>query len=607
MRIFEESGCRVEGNVLSKEEFRLFPGAENTKLDPERLAEFVKKAEAYLESPLLVLPLSRYRDFFVNGTRDGFQKYYDDRRARLVTLAYAEMFEGKGRFLEGLMDTVWAMLEETTWLIPAHNKQNPVANDGIPSTWGGREYGVAIFAASTGAYLAFIYSMLKEEMDAFAPEVGKRIVYEVHERCIRPFLEKSYFWMGGPGKRPNNWNPWITMEVVLAAALLSDDLAAREAVLARAFEVTDNFVEGYGIDGGCDEGPSYWCSAGLAYITFLAIARDMTGGKIDLLSHPFVKKIAEYVAKVHIAGKFYVNSADCILCPGVTSEAILFAGECVGSEVLLEMGRAIDAENPFLYTTSIRNPYRTYIALCRPLTRNAPAIHSPLNVWFRDLKIALMRESENAEEGFCVALKGGHNAESHNHNDIGQLYLYKDGKPVIVDMGAMTYTKKTFSSERYTIMAMRSLYHSTVTPAGVEQLPGKSSTSSDESFDEQARSVSMQLKSAYPPEAGLVDLTRLVTLSDGAVTVNDTVAFESENVVDIHFLTYNAPSENADGSLSLVGGVTLSYPDTLSYRLEEISIADDKKLKGTWGRDTLYMMHFTATVKSGSYSIVFKS
>lgn len=605
MRIFEESGCRIEGNVLSKTDFQLFLGKANTKLDPERLTEFVKRAEEYLDKPLLVLPLSRYRDFAVNGTREGYEKFYTDRRARLVTLGYAEMYEKRGRFLEGLMDTVWATLEETTWLVPAHNKNNPVMNDGIPSTWGGREHGVAIFAASTGAYLAFIYSQLKDEMDAFAPEVGKRIVYEVHERCIRPFLERTYFWTGEKGNRPNNWNPWITMEVVLATALLSDDDAEREAVLSRAFMLSDNFVSGYGIDGGCDEGPSYWCSAGLAYITFLSIARDLTGGKINMLTNPFIKKIAEYVAKVHIAGRYFVNSADCVLCPNVTSEALLFAGESVDSQTLLQMGQAVDASNPFLYTGSIRNPYRTYLALCRPLTKNAPAIHSPLDVWFRDLKIALMRESENAEMGFCVALKGGHNAESHNHNDIGQLYLYKDGKPVIVDMGAMTYTKKTFGPERYTIMAMRSLYHSTVTPSGVEQLPGKNSASSDEYFDEQSRSAWMQLKTAYPPEAGLVDLTRRVTLSDGVVTVSDTVVFEKESEVDIHFLTYEAPSENTDGSLSLVGGVTLRYPNTLSYRLEEIPIGDDKKLKGTWGRDFLYMMHFTKTAKEGSYRFEF--
>ena len=235
MRLFEESELHVKGNVLSKEEFRLFAFEANTKPDPERLATFVKKAEIFLEKPLLALPVSRYRDFFVNGNRSEFQKYYMDRRGRLVVLGYAEMYERKGRFLEALIDTVWATLEETTWLVPAHNKQNPVANDGLPSTWGDTTHGVAIFSASTGAYLAFIYSQLKEEMDAFAPEVGRRIVHEVHERCIRPYLERSYFWTGENGKRPNNWNPWITMEVALATALLSDDMTEREAVLSRAF------------------------------------------------------------------------------------------------------------------------------------------------------------------------------------------------------------------------------------------------------------------------------------------------------------------------------------------------------------------------------------
>ena len=606
MRIFKESGFSIRGNVLPIEEFCPFFGIENTEINPERTEEYIRKAEQYLNEPLLALPLSRYRDFVVNGNRSEYEKHYFLRRTRMITLGYAEMIEGKGRFLEAFIDTLWAVLEETTWLLPAHNKHNSVSNDGLPSTWGGREHGVALFGASTGAYLAFFYYKLKDAMDAFAPEVGKRLVYEVHERCIRPFLNRTYYWSGENGNHPNNWNPWIIMEVTFASAILSEDLAEREAVLERACNFIDNFVDGYGIDGGCDEGPGYWGGAGLAYITFLSIAYDMTGGKLNLLSHPLVKKIGEYVSKVYISGKYFVNNADCALRPGVSSASLLFVGERVGSEMMMEMGYAFEAENPYMYSSGMVNPYSNYLALCRPLVTEQTTIHSPLNVWFCDLKIALMREDADASKGFCFALKGGHNAESHNHNDIGQFFLYRDGTPVIVDMGGMAYTRLTFSPQRYTIMAMRSLFHSTVTPAGKEQLPGIEFCSADEVFDEEKRTVTMQLKNAYPTDAGILDLTRSVTLQDGAITLTDTVLFAEESSLDIHFLTPDAPTDNEDGTLTLAAGVTLRFSETLTYRVEEIQISEDKNLFGNWKREKLYMMHFETKAKNGTYTFRFE-
>lgn len=604
MRLFEEGGYVARGNVLSKEDFIPCRGFAHTKLNPERMGVIIKEAENLLSEPLEVLPISRFRDFVIDGNRSRFERLYFKRRDRLVTLAYAEMFERKGRFTEALVDTVWAILEEDTWLLPAHNKHNPDQIDGLPLTYGNRRHGLAIFSSSNGSMLAFIYYMLKDAFDAISPEIGKRILYEVHERVVVPFLTLPHWWSGEAGGRPNNWNPWIVSEVVLATALVSEDMQEREAVLERAMRYSDNFVAGYGIDAGCDEGPAYWSGAGLAYFTLLCVVHDFTGGKIDLLSHPFVKKMGEYVAKVYIAGRYYVNNADCALRPGVGGSFMRLYGERVGSSVLTEMGLYTEEESPFMRHGGIVNPYRSYLSLCLPLPEGHTEIRSPLAVWFRDLKIALLRENPDAFQGICLVLKGGCNGESHNHNDVGQFYLYANGNPVIVDMGGMQYTRKTFSSERYTIMAMRSIYHSTITPGGVEQLPGDVYRSTDEVFDEDNRTVRMQLKEAYPNDAGILDLVREVKLEDGCAIVTDTVAFSEERSLDIHFLSAAEPVQNTDGTLTLAEGITLTYPATLTYRLQAIPM-DDPNLQSNWKRPNLYMLHFETTTKNGVYSFKF--
>ena len=61
--------------------------------------------------------------------------------------------------------------------------------------------------------------------------------------------------------------------------------------------------------------------------------------------------------------------------------------------------------------------------------------------------------------GLYVAAKGGHNGESHNHNDIGNFIVYADGEPEIIDVGNCVYTAKTFGAERYELMNTRSKNH----------------------------------------------------------------------------------------------------------------------------------------------------
>jgi hypothetical protein len=84
----------------------------------------------------------------------------------------------------------------------------------------------------------------------------------------------------------------------------------------------------------------------------------------------------------------------------------------------------------------------------------------------------VLRESENPDEGLFLAMKGGDNNESHNHNDVGSFIVYKNGKPVLIDAGVGEYTKQTFSPDRYKIWSMQSLYHNLPSFDGVGQVNG---------------------------------------------------------------------------------------------------------------------------------------
>ena len=61
-----------------------------------------------------------------------------------------------------------------------------------------------------------------------------------------------------------------------------------------------------------------------------------------------------------------------------------------------------------------------------------PAQPLPRDVWLPDIQVMTARDRAGNADGFYVAAKGGHNAESHNHNDVGHCIVFIGGKPLIV-------------------------------------------------------------------------------------------------------------------------------------------------------------------------------
>ena len=69
------------------------------------------------------LTASLYREFAVNGNRSNYENIYFLRRAELVIKVILECIRNDGRFLEDILDLTWMILEETTWTLPAHNRE----------------------------------------------------------------------------------------------------------------------------------------------------------------------------------------------------------------------------------------------------------------------------------------------------------------------------------------------------------------------------------------------------------------------------------------------------------------------------------------------------
>lgn len=234
-----------------------------------------------------ILPAGIYMQFKRNGNRSVYQDLYYKRRKIVLYLALAESIEKKGRFIDKIVDGIWLLLEESTWVVPAHNPSLPDMDCPLPYAYKEEVDFIDLFSAETGALLAFVYHMLGDRLDAITPLICDRILYELNRRITLPFLNNDkQWWMGFSGRRINNWCPWIASNVLTVCALCEKSIKTRKNVLQKTFVILDHFTSGYHDDGGCDEGPGYWNEAGACYFDCLELIYDMTGGAVDVFDHP---------------------------------------------------------------------------------------------------------------------------------------------------------------------------------------------------------------------------------------------------------------------------------------------------------------------------------
>jgi hypothetical protein len=220
-----------------------------------------------------------------------------------------------------------------------------------------------------------------------------------------------------------------------------------------------------------------------------------------------------------------------------------------------------------------------------------------------------------------VAAWGGHNAQSHNHNDVGNVVVYADGQPVLVDVGAPEYTAKTFSPQRYEIWTMQSAWHTLPTVNGLDQKDGADFRAREVVFAPGRGAVrfSLDLAPAYPPEARILRWRREVTLDRKkreVVLAEDWALGESREPIRLHFVTPRRAEVEVPGRvrLPLPGaspagpGHVLLYDPKLFVASVEEKVIDDGRLQPIWG-DRLYRIVLVARERSrrGTHRIVVRA
>jgi hypothetical protein len=613
---------RLAQVLIAVERWRPHPTATDrrawTRLPAPLRRQLVRRGEEALGAAWPALPATLYLEFARRGDRRRFETPYFGRRTLLARLVLAECVEGRGRFLDPIADAVWSLCEESTWCLPAH-VGGQRAGPGLPDT---TEPQADLFAGETAALLAWTAYLLGLRLAAMGPILLPRLRREVEVRLLTPCLERDdWWWMGfREGQGVNNWNPWINSNWLASALLLEADPARRTAAVHKSLCSLDRFLAGYPADGGCDEGPVYWNRAGASLFDCLELLLSATGGAINVYREPLIHEIARYIYRAHVADTWFLNFADASAAMTPPAALVYALGERIGDEVMKRFAATFRPPASALHRLVPDGLGRALPALfgLRRFLAVRPAPALPRDVWLPQTQLMVARSRAGSPRGFTLAVKGGHNAESHNHNDVGQFVLYSDGAPVLVDAGVETYTRKTFSPQRYEIWTMQSQYHNLPTVNGVMQQAGREYRAADVTYAAGARRVtfSLDIAGAYPAGARLKRwVRRFEFVRGGGVTLTDD--YETDGAPARVVLSLLTPCRVAvrPGALRLrarrlpagrhTGAAWIDFDAAaLRPRVERIAISDPR-LTGVWG-SALYRVLLEAQAPAAKGTFVLR-
>lgn len=477
---------------------------------PDVRKSYIRYGEQYAGKPWLSPSARLFSEFKTNGNRTRYEAATFAKRRQLAALVMAEVAEGKGRFMGDIIDGLMSTLEETWWGLPAHYGTKIMLPD---------DQNVDLFNAETAGLVAWTKRALAKQLEEFSPLLMKRIDTEMERRILVPALEHDHWW-----KRAGmNWNPWICSNWAVSVTECEHDSLRADRAFSQIEAAMKCFVDAYPDDGGCDEGPTYWDRAAASMYDCI-LSLEGRGKRVELC--PKLLRMASYCYSTYIADGYCLNFADSHGNRLVQQPNVMYViGVMTGDVTMQEFAAYVAREKGFwsdasgMYDKSGNYPTLgrelVFLSMLDKFSKVEPREPQMADNWLPRLQIFSARRN-----GMFVAMKGGHNDESHNHNDVGSFVVYDGGKPVLVDPGVGEYTSQTFGKGRYDIWTMKSAYHNLPKINNCDQKNGKRYAARNVKYRKGA--LEMDIAGAYPDSAGVKRWTRKVSIDRrGIVTIDD--------------------------------------------------------------------------------------
>ena len=452
------------------------------------LGKIYRRAKELAGKEMPVVQREQYEEYFRTGNRLLYERVYFARREFLTVFGLAAalwrdfrqnpLFKEEWDFIMQcggrLLDIVEDILREPTWVLPAH---------GSMECFDGKKQMIDLFAAETAGSIGEILYCLKEfpfeECEgkrfeqlilSYAAACEKRIlsVFEAKEPC--DWWEEARM----------NWAAVCGANVVLTAYYmrkLDEKKVSCQRLLAvteRVKKTLSGYIEEIEQEEVCREGVGYYQYGMQYFLTAHEIFHDVLP---DTPFSPSFENAAAFLPKMYLGGGRYVGFSDCtpevklnmgMACylsrcyPGIRWSADYVQPKLLLEESLME---SLGGEECHRWAGA----YRDYIWVKKYGGCLTPGETAQEGVSFPKAQWHIQRLPGQA----CLVIKGGHNNESHNHNDVGSFSFWWAGTEIFCDLGSGEYCKDYFSEKRYQILCCSSEGHNVPIVDNKLQKPGE--------------------------------------------------------------------------------------------------------------------------------------
>lgn len=480
--------------------------------------------------PIYALKYSDFKLFFTTGNRSVYQApYFSRRQAMNCSALLALIYPEEEKYIIRLMDEIYAICDEYTWCLPAHQPGLDKNNNSH----------VDLFASETAFALAEIDTLLGDRLE---PLIRDRIRVETERRVIGSYLNNHFHWE----KSTNNWNAVCTGSVACTVMLLYPELF--DTLLPRFEASIEIFLSGFSRDGFCYEGCGYWHYGFGFFTVFADMLRTFTNGEKDYFVREDVRRIATFIQKMFLSGRASVSFAD--------------GGRTLSYQLgLLHYLKTEYPDDVVVYSPKLSYNSDSNGRFCRHLRSftwfneeiyNNPASDNMSAQYYAPDAQWLVKRTPN----YGFAAKGGSNAEHHNHNDVGSFIFAKNGHHVFTDPGSGEYTRQYFAKDtRYTILECSSRGHSVPIIDGKFQRCGKEFRADGVSFENGV--FTEDIAGAYGIDA-LNSMRRSFSFTDDTVTLKDTFDYSGAAAITERFVTFFEPRLGENNTV-IVEDAVLSY------------------------------------------------
>ena len=490
-----------------KEAMRLHPATDRDYWEAMRAdsrhAVLLKQAAEICGKATDVPPPSTATSFLAakrSNDRSQRDRFWQGERSTCAALAFRRCLLGLDEKDpdDRLLNWMWSLLTEPTWTVSAHLPDNDLPLVGRPH--------LDLASCEMSAFFAEMRELLKPWMDSVSGTLADSVVRAVDAQVLTPYAEGiEVWWQDPPHTHCNNWTGVCAGSILAACESLAAQGQPRPQARERAIAGLRLFLDkAFTASGECDEGLGYWSyGVGFACMGLSRLSRADLEANFDL---DRLRAIADYPRRAHLFDEYFFSGNDGGLrCPAAL-DFVPWLAAVTGNEFLAGWA----TEHPGL--GRLRHLGQYVRILEAPVLPEEPRKASNTAVQhLPDQQIAIFRSPTVSGE-LLVALSGGHNAERHNHNDLGHFVAAVGGQFVIPDLGAPHYTADFFGPKRYTYTSASSRGHCCPLIDDFEQRPGSEAAGKVVAWEPDAVTprLELDLTAAYPSEAGLTKWTRAI-------------------------------------------------------------------------------------------------